>query len=391
MVVEIMASANYELLKDNPKQPAIDYYFAGVRFLNQILYDERKNGVRVSSWARKFVSLVDHSYTTFDRVLISKNLERAWRCLDKGGLQQQPSFLADWNQLKTSWQKPAAQPIYLPFGHCLKTLSEHWDSGIWLTQHKLILGMVIGDIGAAIFKAKRANIENNFRNELDAVFIQNPSVKTILDLHHMFGVSSQLLLAGYTPKLLGSADGQRKAPDIEFDAEGGNKYYIEATRKEPIALKSERDLVVDAIKEKVKKVAPSASHSYAPCIISVDTTNTDFSIGKTSIDKANIVPSSHGLIYRGYADAQFSSRLQSYNDALSAASLLTAYYRFNGYGIAGVLVSRGQMLKIDSEGIAQAEGSFCVLHRDFETKIPKSLSKSIYIIDSSCIPSGFIP
>jgi len=386
-----MPSANYQLLKSNPRQPAIDYYFAGVRFLNQILYDERENGVRVASWARKFVSLVDHSYTTFDPVIIGKNLKKAWGYLDKGGLKQQPSFLADWSQLTTSWHNSATSPIYLPFGHCLKTLSEHWDMGIWLTQHKLILGMVIGDIGAAIFKAKRANIEKNFRNELDAVFIQNPSVKTILDLHHMFGVSSQLLLAGYTPKLLGSAAGQAKAPDIEFDAGGGNKYYIEATRKEPLAIKSERDLVVDAIKEKVKKVAPAASPSYDPCIISVDMTSTNFSIGETSLDRANIVPSLHGLIYLGYKDAQFNSQLQPYNDALSAASLLTAYYRRNGYGIGGVLVSRGQMLKIDSEGIAQAEGSFCVLHRDFETKIPKAISRSIYIIDSSCIPSGFIP
>jgi len=385
-----MPGANYKLLEGPvDKKDPLTYYFSGIRFLNSYLRE-----FATPKWIRKIVGAIDASYTTTDCKQINTNLNTAFASMDKGGISQLPSFSSNWKEMTDTWNGLTGQTLYIPISHCLKILSENSQKSLFLpTNFKLALGIIFGEIGAAIYKARKANVENDFRNEFEAVFVGNASIKSILDLHYMFTIASNLLLVGYSPKLLGSAAGNNKAPDIYFqDAPKTFTYYLEATRKEPCAQQAEPQMVASAIKEKIQKIIPGGGPKCVPLIISADITSSPLPISRLSVNTSNFIANSSGrVIYKAYNDAAASMQFQLMSDALAVSAIMVGYYRANRYDIAGVLVTRNHLVQIDSKGIAQAEGGLLVLHKDFETKMPVGCATHIYLVDSSCVPAGFVP
>jgi len=384
-----MENPDDTLLKGAPsKTDPLTYYFSGIRFLNKYLMR-----FSVPKWVRKTVALIDTSFTTTDCKQVDAYICAAFGCLDKGGVRQLPCFLSDWQEISTYWSGGTNQTLYIPTSHCLKILFDQRKKIRWPNNFKLAFGIIFGEIGAAIYKARIANVEDDFRNEFEDVFVRNASVKSILDLHYMFSLSSNLFLNNYSPKLLGSASGQLKAPDIHFEnATKSFSYYLEATRKEPLMKKAEKDMVSDAVKEKIKKIKPGNSSICSPLIISTDITSSDLTISNLVLNSGNFIPNATGrYIYRCYNDPALTARFQLLDSALSVAAVLCGDFRSKGYDIAGILVTRNQLLKIDSEGLAQAEGGFLIIHRDFENKIPELCATNIYVIDDTCVPQGFVP
>ncbi|MGE4384379.1 MAG: hypothetical protein AB7E39_00750 [Endomicrobiaceae bacterium] len=379
---------NYRLLMNEPSnENATTYYFSGVRYLNSLIGDIKE----VPLWLKKTMQLTDDIYTTFDKDVIKNKIKLIFAHLKEGKICSIPSFLAPWDKIINVCQNASAEPMILPASHLLKVLVDNESSIPNFDYPKIILGIIFGDIAATIYKAKLMNKNNDFENEFKAVFVNNPNIKTIFDLYNMFKIASDIFLKGYIPQLLGTDSKGTKAPDIVFeDKLKSFKYYLEATRKEPSCSKPEKDLVWDAIKEKVKKILPSKNNKWEPCIIAIDITCAELASSKESLDPNNIIQKDGtGYIYKCFKDQVFNERLKKMDNSLSVSAVLVAYYRSKKYSLAGVLASKKQLLRINNEGIAQVEGDTLILHKDFESEIPLSIATNIFLVDSSCIPDSF--
>ncbi|GEM_PF-3886744 len=381
--MQTVRHANYRLLMwEPPINDTFDYYFSGVRYLNLLVYD-----LNVPDWIKKTISLTDEIYTTLDENEIKSKIKQIFGYLKEGGICSIPSFLAPWDQIINIWQNSSAKPMILPASHLLKVLVDNESNIPNFNYPKIILGIIFGDIAATIYKAKVMNANNDFENEFKAVFVNNPNIKEIFDLYSMFKIAGDIFLKGYIPQLLGTASKSTKAPDIVFkDKKKSFKYYLEVTRKEPSCSKPEKDLVWDAIEEKIEKISPLTKSKWEPCIIAIDITCAEWANSIESLDSNIMQKNKTGYIYRCFKDAEFNERLKKMDNALSVSAVRTAYYRNNKYSLAGILASTTQLIKISNYGISQAKGDTLILHKDFEHIIPSCIAKNIFLVDSSCIP-----
>jgi hypothetical protein len=385
---------NLDLLLGDPAEAknALDYYATGIYAVQQLFPAE---GSSAPDWFMKALDSIGVAYSGTTESWVKDKVDESLRGLVGGGTAKLPGWACPWEKLSGIFRGGSVESLLTPISHCLKTMGDHQGELPSPIFAKLIIGMVLGDIGAAIHRARQGGSSAGFEKELKSGMGSKATIKDLLDLYYMFGLCSAVLRAGHQVEVLGTASEAEGGPDFKITCSGhGQVYYVEANRKEPTRNQMEKDTVWAAIDEKAAKVAPSQGARHAkwdPCLLSIDITSIEKPGGTEDLDGALLTRGPCGeYIYRGYSDVEFNARLKTCSDALAAAAVRTALLRKRGYGVGGVLLTRHQYLQIDAVGIMQAEGAVLILHKDWENRIPTCIARQVYLVDDACIPSELL-
>lgn len=371
---------------------ALDFYAAGIYAVQEVLSRE---GSAAPKWLIECLDTLGGAYADTTETWVKEKVEASLKSLEDGGSSSAPAWACPWDTLINIWTKGSPETLLTPISHCLKTIGDRRAELPSVVYPKLILGIIFGDIGAAIHLARQSGVAGGFEAELKSTLGKKATIKDLLDLYYMFGLCAELLRAGHQVEVLGTAGQPEGGPDFKFTSSThGQVYFVEANRKEPLKDQAEKDLVWAAIDEKAEKVAPekgAAGLRWEPCLLAVDITSIARPGSTEDLDVALLSRGSCGeYVYRGYADPDFNLRLKACADAMGVAAVRTALLRRNGYAVGGILLTRHQYLQIDATGIAQAGGTVLVLHRDFESRIPACIARHIYLVDDACIPAELL-
>ena len=275
---------------------------------------------------------------------------------------------------------------FYPISHILLSLE---DKGNILIQKEkylyvlTILSIIFGGIAAAIYRAKNLGNESSFNKELKLALSERAADwETLLNLYLMFHAAGEMALAGHKVEILGTAGNSAGGPDFKvnlFDSHAD--YYFEVWRRDPKETKSEAATIELALRDggRLKKVVNGIN---SPCIFMVDITSLPRNPNKASLLRSEIINLPNGTFaYRAYRDNNFSGYFdRDGNSVYGSVKTRLLELRSEGYGVAGVIISRVQYLKITTDGVAEAYGSVMILDKTFEGNIPWGIASVIYLV-----------